>query len=200
MAVFLPHIAASLAKAAAKDEGRYAMAGVRVLDPRDGTYRLEATDGRRLIVLRGYNVLDGGPEPPDDVIYDGIIPTQDWTEGFKMVPRGNAWKGKQALSVELAKDRFLLTAPGAQREGALLDGRFPDFSAVLPKRPAVMSVAVNPKLLIELLQAALAVLPAGELRVEIHFYDKKGDCPVGISCKTGEHGGVYFDGLIMPLA
>jgi hypothetical protein len=26
---------------------------VRVLDPEDGTYRLEATDGRRLAIVRG---------------------------------------------------------------------------------------------------------------------------------------------------
>src|SRR5438128_7492809 len=53
MALYLPRNLAPLATVAATENPRYAVTGVRVLDPGDGTYRLKATDGKRLAIVRG---------------------------------------------------------------------------------------------------------------------------------------------------
>jgi hypothetical protein len=202
MAVFLPPLAAHLAKVAAKDEGRYCMTGVRVLDPGDGTYRLEATDGRRAVILRGHS-LDASlvpvmPELCEDSGRDGVIPLTDWLDGFKMVPKEKGYGRRDLpLGIDLGKHGFGMGTCGAQRQGRLLDGRFPNIDSVLPKRPATVSFAINPKLMIDLLQAALAVV-GDEPRVMIHYFGK--DKPVGLTCHTSDHGGVFFDGLIMPLS
>jgi hypothetical protein len=195
-------LAAHLAKVAAKDVGRYSMTGVRVLDPGDGTYRLEATDGRRAVVLRGPN-LDAGlvpvmPDLDEDPGREGVIPLADWLDGFKMVPREKGYNCKEyPLGIDLGQHVFGMGTLGAQRQGRLLDGRFPNIDGVLPKRPARLSFAVNPAYLIDLLQIARAVL-GDEKRVEVHFWE--GGAPVGLSCMTADHGGVYLDGLIMPLS
>lgn len=201
MAVLLPPLAAHLAKVAARDEGRYSMAGVRVLDPGDGTYRLEATDGRRAAILRGYN-LDTTPLPelpeadPSVRAGEGVVPLADWIDGFKMVPAARVRRPQAPLALVLRRDDVCMTTVGAQRQARLLDGRFPSIDRVLPSGPAVVSFQVNPKLLIELLQIALAVC-GDDPKVTIHFW--KDGAPVGLSCMTAEHGGVFLDGLVMPL-
>lgn len=38
------------------NSGRYALSGVRAIDLQDGRYRLEATDGKRLVIIHGSSV------------------------------------------------------------------------------------------------------------------------------------------------
>jgi len=202
MAVFLPPVVAALSKVAAKDEGRYSMAGVRVLDPGDGTYRLEATDGKRAVILRGYNLdADRVPEMPacEESVRasDGIVPSRDWVDGFKMVPASRHNGPAIPLALVLRQDDVCMATLGAQRQCRLLEGRFPNFANVLPEKPAKVSFAVNPVLMIELLQVVKAIV-GDEPKVMIHFWHP--DQPVGLTCSTPDHGGVFFDGLIMPLS
>ena len=66
---------------AADDAGRYAMNGVQVADPGDGTFRCAVTDGRRLLVARGVcpkrGELGDLGGPPDASV---IVPPPDWNE------------------------------------------------------------------------------------------------------------------------
>lgn len=202
MAMFLPPLAAHLAKVAAKDVGRYAMTGIRVVDPGNGTYRLEATDGRRAAILRGNSLSpDLVPELPQAdesaLASEGIIPTSDWEDGFKMVPKKGPTGQEMPLALVLGKKGVGMATFGKLCQAPLLDGRFPNIDDVLPKGPAKLTFSVSAAYMIGLLQVARAVL-GDEHRVDIHFW--KDGAPVGITCHTSEHGGVFFDGLIMPLS
>ena len=55
MLLYFPRNLAGLVALASRHEGRYATGALHVLDPGDGTYRVEVTDGRRLAIVRGPN-------------------------------------------------------------------------------------------------------------------------------------------------
>ncbi len=77
--------------------------------------------------------------------------------------------------------------------GALPEGRFPEFSFVLPRKPALLAVRVDPTLLAGLLLAAAALDPVGG--VALLFYGR--EQPLGI---VGHNdAGQFFDALISPL-
>jgi hypothetical protein len=202
MAVFLPRVAAHVVKAAAKDAHRYAMNGVQILDPGDGTYRLEATDGKRAVILRGYNLDESLvpliPELHEEESSVGIVPAADWLEGFKMIPKEKGWRRVEfPLGIRLGKTTYTMGTSGAQRQGGLLEGRFPEIERVLPGNEAKFTIAVNPQLLAELLMIAKHMCGEGNQRVLLHFYGP--EVPMGMSFQSGEHGGVFVDALLMPL-
>ncbi|HKI37988.1 MAG TPA: hypothetical protein VKA46_39405 [Gemmataceae bacterium] len=74
MPVFLHRNLAALAGVAAREPSRYAANALHVLDPGDGTYRVEATDGKRLAIVRGpcpqasYPALDAAFGGADKVL------------------------------------------------------------------------------------------------------------------------------------
>jgi DNA polymerase III sliding clamp (beta) subunit (PCNA family) len=188
MPVFLPKNLAALANVAARDAGRYAANALRVLDL-GGAYRVEATDGRRLAVVRGpvkeesYPALDAVSQGAEEV----LVPAADWRAGFKL--------GGKARSVGLAADdeRFVLAVGEQAVTGAQLGDRFPDCSIVLPKKPAPFSFRIDPQMLIGLLQAAAALDPVNGVGVLYFGADK----PVGLIAHND--AGQFFDGLLMPL-
>jgi DNA polymerase III sliding clamp (beta) subunit (PCNA family) len=189
MPVFLPKNLAALAGVAAKEATRYSANALRVLDL-GGAYRVEATDGTKLVVVRGpcpeSSSLALGPE------YGGaneaLVPAADWKAGFRL--------GKKQLPVGLAADAtsFKLAVGDQAVSGQRAEGRFPDFSLVIPKAPALIGFRVDPSLLIGLLQAAAALEPVGGVQVLFYARNK----PIGIACRNDQ--GQYLDGLLMPLA
>jgi hypothetical protein len=191
--LFLHRNLGPLATLAAKDPTRYAANAVRVRDPGDGSYRLEVTDGRRLMVVRSpaaeaqnYPALDPAFRGAADV----LVPAESWREAF----RAKGKKG-QGLPVGLAADdtSFKLAVGEKVVTGSAPEGRFPEFTAVLPKKPALLALRVDPMLLAGLLLAAAALDPSGG--VALLFYGR--EKPLGVSGRND--AGLFFDGLLQPL-
>jgi hypothetical protein len=186
MPLSLPKALGALALLAPRLTGRCPPA-VRVLDPGDGTFRAEVTDGRRLLICRGPSVpgdAPGGPGPASDL----LIPAADWRAGFRL-----AGKRERAVALAAEGEEFVLSVGGKAVRGRQHDGRFPPTDAALPRRPGLLTVRVNPQLLAELLQVAAAINP--DSGTSLVWYGK--DQPLGLVCQTGE--GVFLDALIMPL-
>jgi DNA polymerase III sliding clamp (beta) subunit (PCNA family) len=189
MPVFLPKNLAHLANVAARDSARFAVNALRVHDlGRGSEYRVEATDGKRLAVVRGpcpqaqYPALPDGADTPDV-----LVPVADWKSAFRL--------GGKQRPVGLAAEgpTFTLAVGDQSLTGSAPEGRFPDFDVVLPRTPAPIAFTVDLQLLIGLLQAAAALEPAGGVKVLFWSPAK----PVGLTAKTAQ--GQFFDGLLMPL-
>jgi hypothetical protein len=187
--VFLPKNLAALAGVAAKEATRYSANALRVLDPGDGTYRVEVTDGKRLAVVRGPCAHESGPAPnPSPLgLASVLVPVAEWKAAFRM--GGKQWP--VALSAQGSS--FHLAVGEQSVTGSAPEGRFPDFASVLPKRPAPFAFCVDPLLMIGLLQAAAALEPTGGVGVLFYGPDK----PVGLVARND--AGQFFDGLLMPL-
>jgi hypothetical protein len=190
MAVLIPKNVASLAKLCAKENPRYAVTGVRVIDSHKATYRLEATDGRVLGVIQG---SCPGMEPEPHVPENAVIVAKDWLAGCKMATP----KESVLLTLNTAQDVCTFETGKGSATAAQLDGRFPPVNEAFPKKPAMISVDVDPGLLIRVLEVAKAL----ELeRVTLHFYRLSGG---GLSAMLGISGnneqGQFYDGLCVPL-
>jgi DNA polymerase III sliding clamp (beta) subunit (PCNA family) len=188
MPVFLPKNLAALANVAARDPSRFAVNALRVLDL-GGAYRVEATDGKKLAVVRGPCKEESYPAL--DVAFHGaaevLVPVADWKAAHRL--------GGKERPVAFATDgtTFQLAVGNQSITGSAPDDRFPDFAAVLPRRPATVSFRVNPGLLVELLRAAAALEPVNGVGVLYYGPDK----PVGLIAHND--AGQFFDGLLMPL-
>jgi hypothetical protein len=189
MPVFLPKNLAALAGVVAKEATRYSANALRVLDL-GGAYRVEATDGKKLVVVRGPcpEVSCPALDPDFGGANETLVPAEDWKAGFRL-------GGKKQPAVGLAADAtsFKLAVGDQAVSGTRAEGRFPDFTMVLPKKPATLGFRLDPNILIGLLQAAAALDPSGG--VQFLFYGR--DKPVGLACRN--EAGQFFDGLIMPL-
>jgi hypothetical protein len=188
--LFLHRNLGALAKLAADASTRYALPGVRVIDPGDGTYRLEVTDGRKLAVVRAGCADPRGTPPELPGCGPGalVIPSADWLEAFKMVPRRQDW-----LGLGLAGGRFTFAVNGASKEGAPLAGTFPSVDKVLPKRGPLVSFAVSPEYLRDVAELAVKL---GLERLDVLFY--RHGAPVGFLGRNDL--GQYLDALLSPLS
>src|SRR5262245_18935294 len=92
MTLFIPKSLVRLADLCAGEEGRYALTGVRVIDLEDGRFRLEATDGKRLVIVHGDSLAprEGAPEtfaalePVANSGTQTIVPAADWKRALRM--------------------------------------------------------------------------------------------------------------------
>ncbi|MEM7204237.1 MAG: DNA polymerase III subunit beta [Planctomycetota bacterium] len=143
--------------AAAKEDSRYAINGV-LLECRDGSLRLVATDGRRLALA--YQQLEGDcPEVRMIVPLRALQALcraiqEDATEPLKIVFSDNQ-AGFVVAGGDGRQDTLLVTQ--------LLDRRFPDYEGVIP-RVAETTIEMSR----DLLEASLrrvAVLSAGDVRL-----------------------------------
>lgn len=211
----LPPVLAALTKVAAKDVGRYSMTGVHLILKPTG-YRAEATDGRRLIRVDCDYPADpeNYPEIPGFLESSGggggtevVIPTKVWEKAFKASPRSHYSKPiLENIAVSIGKPigdaGHHLTALGSTdletvtvHQARPVEGRYPQTDCVFPKESARKAgVYVNPKLLIELLQAMLPFTDPDNNRVEIIL---NGD-NVPLCIKAGAT--VKAVGLLMPLS
>jgi hypothetical protein len=204
--IFLPRSVAALANLAARESTTQmaGIAGIRVQELPDAFWRIEATNGKLLGVIRGPSCptpLDQaaahGLPDPESLALEVLLPAQVLGHALKSVtnkPRGVDRK----LGVMLAKPQTLLVAGESILRCDLLNGRFPDINAVLPRRPAIVSFKVNADLLIALLRAAGDVARGpdkAQPAVEILFW--KPDAPIGVTSQGQD--GLTFDGILMPL-
>src|SRR5262249_48003010 len=102
--LYLPRNLGCLATLASKQGGRFMTDCLRVLDPGDGTYRVEATDGKRLAIVRGrgdaadYVALADA----EDVGGEARAPARQWKEAFaklgdKRRPVGLGLRGEELV-------------------------------------------------------------------------------------------------------
>jgi DNA polymerase-3 subunit beta len=114
--------------AVADDAARYSMSGV-LWDLDDGTARLVATDGRRLALAQGVATAHGGHGTKNQM---PVVPTK----AMNLLER-NLDDAEEAVRVCLRPNEVLFRTGRAVIYSRLVEGRFPDYKAVLPKKHAV---------------------------------------------------------------
>ncbi len=203
-----------LTKLAAKDASRYAMTGVqieRTEDPVEGTgYIAVATNGKQLAVVRGSCPVSATEYPAMPTMHGApngavkaMIPTAALVKACKEAPT-RTYSGERAninntVAVVLGEQVATLGSTTLEdstvKQTRLVEGRFPCWRDVFPKKEPVVRVNLNADMLAELLKVASEFSPDGDGRVIIEVFD--GLSPVKITTK---HDGQTFEGLIMPLS
>lgn len=193
--IVLPNLVGGIIGCAAKDNPRYAMRGVRVQELAKGRFRLEATDGRVLAIIRGTShewpaVVRPKIEdlPVFDAANEAIVPTELWKDVFK--------RKRDVLLVTDGKG-VAFGCDGAILQGQVVEGRYPNIDGVLPKKGRLPRVVVrlDPNLLIRLLQVAASITDSQSPSVDLIIYSPNE--PVGVTTRSPL--GVTFDGIIMPI-
>ncbi len=195
--LLLPKNLPRVSDLAADDGGRLGMTGVHVQVFED-SYRVESTDGKRMQIVRGPSKADAPADKltaaqlgdaPDDA-RDGLVPAADWRTAFRSAKKG------QGVGVALSSPDVTLATGTQVMRTRQVEGRFPNVDRVLPKRPAMFTVAVNPVLLAELLTALAAIVAEDGGPVQLHFYPGKA-APLGLSCHNAQ--GQFADALLVSL-
>ena len=84
---------------------------------------------------------------------------------------------------------------GLSAEGVEVEGRWPETNDIIPKHGPLATFRVNPAILCDLLDLAVALLDEEGKGLTLLFYGK--DKPVGLSGKNAS--GQCLDMLMMPL-
>jgi hypothetical protein len=213
MLVRLPRNVAALSQCAAKAEHtRFgATTGIKVKVTDDQVLHLQATDGRILGMVRCPQCLDGDWEraeavvdaqnldPDDQTGYpaDVVVPLDVWTKGFKLDE--DQWRDKGAVVIATEGNAITFATHVASRRTECVEGRFPNFDKVFPHangHKPQFSVNVDPKLMIRLLQCAMACTSEDVKAVTLIYYGP--GIPIGVMCRHPENQQA-FDGLLVPL-
>lgn len=140
MPLYFPRNLAGLVNVASRDFGRYALQAVHVLDPGDGLYRVEATDGRRLAIIQGpipkadYAHLEDCPDDTNDL----LVSREDWVQAFRLGDK------KSPVGLAAGQDSLTLAVGDHAIKAKPTDGRFPDVRSVLPKHGPVTPSTSTP--------------------------------------------------------
>jgi hypothetical protein len=149
----IPANVASIAKLADPSNSRYALAGLLVSERPDG-YQVEATDGKRLGIVRGPGAEAERPEALADApngATEALIAAAD----FANLVKANSKARWPALLV-LGTDASTFLSDGKVVRVRNLDGRWPAIDQVLPMNPPAAEFAVSAKLFAELLLVGAA--------------------------------------------
>jgi DNA polymerase III sliding clamp (beta) subunit (PCNA family) len=180
------------------------MSGV-LLKLDDASYEACATDGRCLALVTGptANALDYPtiPEmtelPPSAP--QAVIPRAEWQQAFKAA-RTPAMVEQPILghvAVHLGLAESLLASTDGDKDTvarvANVEGRYPDYQAVLPRSEPQLRVFVNARFLIEVLKLAQQFGPEDE-RVTLELHGA--NTPMVVRSTNGPQ---KFVGLVMPL-
>lgn len=106
--------------AAAREETRYAINGV-LIDAGGGCLRLVATDGRRLAI--SYENIDS------QVAFKVVVPLRALNTLSRALVEGS----KETLRIDTEDKQIVFTTGRMQLVSRLLETRFPDYEAVMPK-------------------------------------------------------------------
>lgn len=193
--ICLPKNVLPIVGMASKEEGRYSMCGVLLEEMRDDSFRLVATDGKKLGIIQGPPSGQGVPvafDPGDSAKY--LVPTNVLQQAFKDA-------GKDGGVRISCRDKVISIESGtAYRAEGEIEGRFPDYALVLPKSDPIAVAMVNADVLISCLKTAAAVAKGvsggGDPHVRIMFF--KENCPFGV--QSANTDGQTFDGIVMPVS
>lgn len=134
--------------AAAKDEGKYAMRGV-LWDLEDKKAKLVATDGKRLAVASGPCVSHGEAEKKG---HSHLLPPKAMSLLERILSEGDA---SQAVQVSLRANDALIKTERAVIYSRLVEGRFPPYRDVIPKKANARVPLVANEFLSAVRQAAI---------------------------------------------
>jgi hypothetical protein len=210
----LPPRLKALAELCARNEGRYAMAGVILKRTPDG-YEACATDGRFLGRVRGRFPEDLGhyPNLPGMNGHDGreaaaeaLVPAKDWKECLALAPKQDRWTKKPVLdnvlvrtyakdttfgATDLSKSRVVTVQNG--------EGRYPAYEEVIPEDDKCLAVDVDADRLMALLKVAKQFTDTdsgNKVRLEIRR-GRKWVKPLTVRCGNRDE---EFTGILMPLS
>lgn len=182
--LLIPPNVAEVAKLVSRDESKYALTSLRVMQTADG-YRVEATDGKVLGVAEGTG-FDPGKSLPDapNGTTEVLLPPKEFTKALR--------EGRPHVQVQLGWVTTIQTSKGrVQLEEQ--DGRWPNIDSAIPKDKGLVEFWVNADLLSRLLDVAGAFHPEGKVLFRFWKHDK----PIVVTADTPEQ---RFLGLVMPLA
>jgi DNA polymerase-3 subunit beta len=115
--------------AAADDTARYSMAGA-LFELEDDVARLVATDGRRLALAQGVATPHGGHTTKG---HQAIVPTK----AMSLLERNLQDDEEEPVRICLRANDALFRTGRAVLYSRLVEGRFPDYRQVLPRKQAV---------------------------------------------------------------
>jgi DNA polymerase III sliding clamp (beta) subunit (PCNA family) len=202
--ILIPKSVAKVVQMAAEDTARASMAGVRVENYAEDCWRLVVTDGRRLAIVGGDSQP---PEPGLKRYYEktaaalgdapeggtvAVLPADAWEKAFKMGDK----RDPVALALAPGNNSFVLASGGQILHTLAQEGRYPDYTKVLPhNRPPLVRFRVDPDYLASLLKFIGSMQHSGERQVEVLWYAK--DQPIGLMARGKD--GLTVDCLLMPL-
>jgi len=147
--------------AAARDEGKYAMRGV-LWDLEDKKAKLVATDGKRLAVASGPSVLQGTAEKKS---HSHLVPPKAMSLLERILADGDA---AQPVQVSLRTNDALFRTERAVIYSRLVEGRFPPYRDVIPKKANAKIPLVVNDFLSAVRQAAIMTDDESK-RITFHF-------------------------------
>jgi len=175
------------AAAASRDESPYARNGVALVQ-RGAAEFLASTDGRMLLLVRAYR--DEADTPV------GIYPV----EAFNAARKGAGRHATEA-GLTLNGSAKVLGQKGVVMEFPMVDGKFPDVAAVVPKGAVEQRLGIDAELLAKIQKG----LGASAVRIEIHGLDNgdiNSSLPLTIRPIYGDGASGVEDGsfgLLMPM-
>jgi hypothetical protein len=185
---------AALCKLAARESsGRLAsLAAVRLRETADGCEAV-VSDGKRLAVVRW-------PDAPDELRHDleedggheALVPAAELARLLKAAPkRGRA----QAAFVGLGEHQAHFAVGNAVEFVPCAAGPFPNVEAVAEQQHFLFHLAVDARLLAELLLVAAEFAGDYSVRADLHFQGK--DKPLLVTARDGD--GTHFQAVLVPL-
>ncbi len=120
--------------AAADETARYSMTGV-LWELEDNVARLVATDGRRLALAQGTATAHGGHTTRGQA---PVVPTK----AMNLLER-NLQDDEETVKICLRPNEVLFRTERAVVYSRLVEGRFPDYRQVMPKKQAVADRAAS---------------------------------------------------------
>ena len=147
--------------AAARDEGKYAMRGV-LWDMEEKKAKLVATDGKRLAVSSGPCVTQGEGEKKG---HSHLVPPKAMSLLERILADGDA---SQPVQVSLRANDALFKTERAVIYSRLVEGRFPPYRDVIPKKANARIPLVVNEFLSAVRQAAIMTDDESK-RITFHF-------------------------------
>lgn len=182
----LPVNLAPLANVAAKESTKFAMNGVQVEFHDDNTYTAVATDSKRIIMVEG-RCPDAATFPEIPALKSApngksraLVPTDSWSKTFKDAAKMT--KGRyvkpvlQNVAVVCGENEVTFGMTNlAQVETPMtrqLEGRYPPFREIFPRKSPTVRLRVDAKLLADTLKAVAAMGDDDEYNtVMLEIYD-----------------------------
>jgi DNA polymerase III sliding clamp (beta) subunit (PCNA family) len=186
----LPKLLAAVARFAARDATKYTLNALRLSETAEG-YEVQATDGRRLAVVKG----PGREEATLAMLADApkgataaLVPAKEFADALKQ-----AKKIDHVFAV-LGSQQTTFAAGNKVVTIENVEGRWPNFDIALPKKAPAVEFTIDAALFAELLDVASA-LSLDKVAITLRYWKK--DVPVVV---TAAADGIEFFGLQMPLS